>query len=83
MRPDTPNPQTPDPYRRKIPAHEYARLYGMTTTGVLHQIRRGKIAAEQPAGPGTRWYVWLDGDRSSERQAEERAILEALDRGAA
>lgn len=83
MIPKRPNPQRPDPYRRKIRAARYAALYGMTTQGVNHQIRTNRIAAEQPAGPGTAWYVWLDEDHEGEKAAEERLILEAMERGAA
>lgn len=78
MRPEHPNPQKPDPFRRKIRAAEYARLYGMTVQGVHHQIQSNRIAAEQPAGPGSTWFVWLDADNTSERKSEERLILEAL-----
>lgn len=83
MRPEHPNPQKPDPFRRKIRAAEYARLYRMSIQGVHHQIQSNRIPAEQPAGPGTTWYIWLDEDLSSEQDAEERLILAEMERGAA
>ncbi|MEE4384016.1 MAG: hypothetical protein V2J02_18605 [Pseudomonadales bacterium] len=82
MLPDRPNPQPPDPFRRKIRAADYARCYGLTVAGVLRQIRTNRIAAEQPAGPGSTWYVWLDADDTTEREAAERMILADLERRA-
>lgn len=78
MKPSEPNPQPADPFRRKIRAAEYARLYGMSIQGVHNQIKHHRIAAEQPAGAGSTWFVWLDADNTSERKSEERLILEAL-----
>ena len=77
-----PNPQRPDPFRRKMKASDYARCYGLTVAGVVRQIRANRIPAEQPAGPGTTWYVWIDADDTQEREAAERMILADLERRA-